>query len=626
MFLNAAAERFTDRTHSQRAFEGRIALALMLDPSKPQISPTEVPGLLHLPMMPQARPFNLLHAKVAVLAFRHEMDVSQWCLRLIVSTGNWTMDTLNQSLDLAWTVELSSEDVNKKTKSLAQTSADVAAAWDMIAWLTKLFDTRVLDARRPDRKESSSRSAANCLETWVESARKFSRGAAPQFFDNRTRSLLDALPKKIGRHTNKVARNYLAMGSGFYDSACVSGEVPRVLKQITDKLKSDNLLTRKPEVDVFVNPKSCQSIAGSVTAIHKIGWTVREAWQPPLFNPNVPRSLHAKFLFSFNYRAGSSRCNSGWLYLGSGNLTHPGFTQKMSPSGGNLEAGVVINAEVLQWDEKNKVVKPPLLPIQQNTDLRDQVAGLEAGADMPPPEDVFIAPPISYLFWRSAASGGWLTTSDESVQAYEVLDASDAPCHRDAQHGLRWLGSMPRQVRVRWQFGDESRHALVAVIDEMGRLAATSMPSLDLEEAWSQLANFPMPPDDEDITGDGGTVSGATGGGEMVHQPATARYPVREMMQLIENIATKQTAVQSFDWSMWCTRLEQCLIQAKESVVLKEFCELRLNPLSPLWHRPFRPEYALDGSTPEGEMYEQTLKMIETAWGVVEFAKLGESK
>ncbi|MGA2255581.1 MAG: hypothetical protein ABSG53_13030, partial [Thermoguttaceae bacterium] len=76
-FLNDAVERFSRRTQAQRAYEGRIRLALMLDPSAPQIGPVEVPGVLHLPLIGQ-RPFRLLHAKVAMLGFRHLSDGKQW--------------------------------------------------------------------------------------------------------------------------------------------------------------------------------------------------------------------------------------------------------------------------------------------------------------------------------------------------------------------------------------------------------------------------------------------------------------------------------------------------------------------------------------------------------------------
>ena len=84
------------------------------------------------------------------------------------------------------------------------------------------------------------------------------------------------------------------------------------------------------------------------------------------------------------------------------------------------------------------------------------------------------------------------------------------------------------------------------------------------------------------------------------------------MMQLIENIAAKQTSVSRADWVTWCTRLEQCLIQATGSKVLEGFLKLDLNPLSPLWHSPFRPAFASTSETEEGLRYESVLKPVRS--------------
>lgn len=69
-FLEDAAERFSGLTKAQREHQGRILLAVLLDPGNPQILPSAVPAVLHLPIKSSPLPFLLLHAKVAVLAFR----------------------------------------------------------------------------------------------------------------------------------------------------------------------------------------------------------------------------------------------------------------------------------------------------------------------------------------------------------------------------------------------------------------------------------------------------------------------------------------------------------------------------------------------------------------------------
>jgi hypothetical protein len=98
------------------------------------------------------------------------------------------------------------------------------------------------------------------------------------------------------------------------------------------------------------------------------------------------------------------------------------------------------------------------------------------------------------------------------------------------------------------------------------------------------------------------------------------------MMQLVENIAAKQISISKADWVTWCTRLEQCLIQAAGSKVLEEFLNLNLNPLSPLWHCPFRPAFAATSETAEGLRYEGVLKRVETAWNVADLSRFGDQK
>jgi hypothetical protein len=105
-----------------------------------------------------------------------------------------------------------------------------------------------------------------------------------------------------------------------------------------------------------------------------------------------------------------------------------------------------------------------------------------------------------------------------------------------------------------------------------------------------------------------------------------ARYPVRQMMELVENIATKQTAIDKMDWPLWCLRLEQTLAQAVDSEPVKYFREkLALNPLSPLRHESFLPEFAEDEKSDHWILYEATLTRIECCWGVAVLQPIGGS-
>ena len=636
-FLNDAAERFTRQTKSQRAYEGVIALAMMLDPGNPQI--VEAPGVRHLPIKAiDKKPFTLLHAKVAILGFRHESEPGLWHLRLIVSTGNWTRETLEKSLDLAWRIDITSEDIEGNvTDKLKLHCADIKAAWNLLKWLSGFFNLSVLNPNYPGKLNSELCNAKNTIQTWIDKVSLIGNEVKSRFIDNREESLCKQLPKKIRQVATPVRRNYLGMGSGFYESS-TEDKVPLVLKGIVDSLRNDNLLTVKPEIDIFVNPLACQAVANSLKALSAAGFTVRPAGQPSdLFgNHTLKRSLHAKFIFSANCRENSNYCNSPWLYLGSGNLTGPGFTNQISPAGGNLEAGVVFAAENLYWEKKRNISPDEwicnILPLQWESDVASLSSPLTAGAEMPEREIQFVSPPVAWMIWYPNNEMSYLKAPDGEQVVFDVLNSNEQICEPDSNGNFLWKSGKPRHVTLRWQMNGKPQLAAVPVLDEFGRLAATDLPQVDLDEVWWLLANFPVPPEDEELTpSDYQLIPSdiiSTDLSDFAHSgsflTSKANYPIRTMMKLIENIAAKQTAVMKDDWVTWCTRLEQSLMQVKKnSTILNFFMELGVNPLSPLREAPFRPCFAEDDTTDEGKRYESVLERVESEWNFTSLSNIG---
>jgi hypothetical protein len=421
------------------------------------------------------------------------------------------------------------------------------------------------------------------------------------------------------------------MGSGFYEAPTGSSEVPGVLLEIAEALQDEGLLTGNPEVDVYVNPRACQAVAPALPAFAERGWTVRRAYKhEDYFGEGTDRSLHAKFLLSGNDSGRSNKCSSPWIYLGSANLTAAGFTRAMSREGGNLEAGIVPGTEVLYWSQTKayppELVLPNLLPVRwEEEDILVDETMLACGPEFTVTETLCVAPPISCLFWRPAEEGGILTPPDGQTATIEVMNESGEPCRYNSRGGFRWTGGRPRLVRVRWtgEKGQEEQD-VVPVLDEFGRVAATSLRAIGIDEAWQQLDSFPMAPEDLD---DELTDSRVPGNGiphdELAHSGGSGVYPVRGMMQLVERVALRQTTVGKPDWIAWCIRLEQTLARAGRSGALQEFMTLGINPLSPLRHAPFRPAFAETDSSPEGARYEAALSRVEACWGVDGFAAIG---
>lgn len=632
-FMNLAAERFTRQTQGQRAHGGKAALALLLDPGNPHLKFRDVPSVVHLAINNLAKkPFVLLHAKVAILGFRHPMDASQWLLRLIVSTGNWTRQTLEESLDLAWCVEVSSDDLVNPNDSTLQACADFKAAAEMFDWLMPHFDSRLLAATAKDAATDPASLSKGIFDSWLLRVTSKGKQLKPRFITSIKAPLLNQLPELVNNTGAASSRNYLAMGSGFYETANKGKVVPDVVEKIVALLKNENLLTESAELDIFVNQDACQAVATCLKGLDDGGFSVRVAHAPEkLFGKDRKRFLHAKFIFSANYRANSNNCINAWLYLGSGNLTGPGFTSKASKNGGNLEAGVTFSPQGLQWEaqvgQDTPALVTDLLPIQWETTVSG-AEDLKTGSDMEVRVEQYIAAPVAWLRWCEDAAARWLQVPDlpdRETQPFTVLDDTGAAQPADEQQRVLWSAPRPREVTIAWTDDGEARRTIVPVVDEYGRIAGAALPKLELDQAWWELANFPLPPEEDES--DDQEQDSHTDTSPPSRRPksnaAAATYPIRRMMELVENIADKQTRLLEADWTAWCVRLEQCLLQVTESQVLAAFKQLDINPLSPLWHTPFRPDFAQNGDLPAGKCYEAVLQQVEHAWGVTEMKKLG---
>ncbi|MDR7225227.1 hypothetical protein [Aminobacter aminovorans] len=631
-FLNTAADLFTGQSKRARACEGGIALAVMLDPGGPQISLAEAPGVLHMPLRTAHLPFRLMHAKVAILGFRHKRLADQWVLRLVVSTGNWTRQTVEESLDLVWRIDVESRDLQKQAdEDVRQRCSDFAAAWDMLRWLQGHYDHRALEFTKQPFPNT-----IDAVESWLRQTTAGRKSLPqPRFMDSRKASFLDQLPARVATiGGGQKKRNCLVMASGFFEEAGKIGAVPAVLDRIVHRLKDAGHLTILPWIGVIVNPLACQAVAGASEAIAKEGWTVLKPGKPDCFDKRHPGHLHAKFIFSANHRSESNNCTSAWLYLGSGNLTPPGFIERMDATKGNLEAGVVIAPEGLKWQsdgcDKPEDAVTNRLPIDWGSEITTTTE-LQSGAGMPERNPPFMGAPVACLRWeaRAAGPGGWLAPLGEVVelaQAFDVIDAGN-PCKRDVDGRFIWPNGQPRQVPVRWRDSGGEHKILVPVGDASGRLAVGELPPIDMEDALLQLGAFPIAPlDDEPQSDENGdlTYGGSQqASGQRSLAGGPRNYAIRDMMRLVEVIAARQTVLEKADWARWCTRLESILGQIAENSIISAFRQMEVNPLGPLWHAPFRPAFAETAASEEGARYEAVLDRIEIIWKLRGLARLG---
>lgn len=617
-FFNDALEKFTLNIQAQRAREGSGSLALMLDPNHPQISMTNCYGLLHLPLKREtSKSFNLLHAKVAILLFKG-IETDDYSARLIVSTGNWTRQTLEDSLDLVWSIDLAFDQPDE------QNSTDFAAAYRFLTHTLSHFDSHIFNASNAQGAVSVTQSRFEQFHQLLDSV-KAVEGFKPRFFDNRQASLLSQLAGQVEIHAGSKKRNYLALGSGFYQGGEETGEVPSVIADIHSELSNHGLLTKSAEKDIVVNPQGCQAIAANLESLQEAGWGVLSAYDPVYKNNPAARDLHAKFIFSAKKVADQDECKRPWIYLGSGNLTGPGFDQKASPSGGNLEAGVIFAPQGLTWfDGEPETCISNKLPLSKEKGryLEDSTS-LAVGSDMQEHDSLYIASPIAYFCIEETRDDRFVLKPNAPLTSdLTFADVAPEKYERVNEQELHWFDKQPRQLTLCWQHNGTEHKELIPVIDEYGRIAASELPELDLDDAWHVFSSFPLLPADEGEEGVGERDMGEMSQTDSVASPKKSYY-INRMMSLIELIAEKQTSVPQKDWSQWCTRLEQTFEQLKSDEIFAFFKALKINPLSPLRETPFRPEYAENAGTDEGYSYDLLLERLEKKLGLETLAKLG---
>ncbi|MBQ0945890.1 hypothetical protein KAK07_21290 [Ideonella sp. 4Y16] len=619
-FMVDATDRFTLTTRHQRAASGRVVLALVLDPGQPRLAWGDVPGVVHLPVYAaDALPFNLLHAKVALLGFRCEDAEPGWRLRLIVSTGNWTTQTVEESLDMAWCVEVDHAELQEPDDDARLRCADIAAAADLLIWLRRYFDQRLLVAS-VRQSDGPTLALIAGLDDGAAACARVGSGVKPRFLDSRALSLLDQLPDWVAHHAGAKRRSHLVMGSGFYEGHANPDALPSVPAGIVTTLRRNSLLTKTSRVELVVNESGCQAIAASREAIASEGWGLL----PPsraehLFGADHKRTLHAKFIISWNPSPSNPNlCTSGWLYLGSGNLTNPGFCKAAISKAGNLEAGVVLATGDLALmpdrrdPERSSIAH--LLPFEPGSALSD-AAVLAAGAEMPERPPAWVAPLVAFLQWQPGPAAPRLFTTDPVPAGIELLDPQGQPCSSEAGAWIWPDPVCPPQACLRCPGQPET---WIPVIDEFGRIAPVPLPAMDVQDITSALGAYPAAPEDASPDDDehlDGPLSARPGAPETAASGA-GQYATRQMMQLIDTIARRQVLIPAADWRAWCLRLEQLMILAKDSDTVQRFKRLPFHPLQPLTDDSFRPEHALAGSTGAAQAYLEALHRIAQAWGL----------
>lgn len=553
-----------------RTFSGdgsRPRLAVFIHPTAAAV--TDVPGVAWIHF--GRRPFRLLHAKVALLGFR---GPAGYCVRLAVSTGNWTAEPLTTSIDMFWCAELAGGAHDP------QVVADIVAADSLFGWLRGHCDDALLrqsfDGTLPD---ESFREAIGALPA---------SPLAPRFVDTRIRTMRSQVLEKLtgGR------KGHLVIGSGFYEGND-DEEREGLIESLRTELIRNKRLAKNAELDLVLNPDSCQGLHTQAARLVEIGWRLRKPGSR--HDEHKQASLHAKFLFLAKH-AGSGEIGSAQIYIGSANFSRMGF--ESAGESGNLEAGVVITPDpALNWRRNARNGIRDFLPGDFDTEV--ELTTLAIGAAFDPPPDPPPPPPVAFVEWAD----GRLNAPDDCEVAVKIVRSDEDPVALPCD----WPAPPPAFVALHptgWKVPVRADGALV--------VPKAVRPCLeDILAGIGRFPAFAIGADEDEEEGEGyyREAFGAVHGNA---DHAARAYPVRQMMRLITHLAEAQKLVDQRDWQRWCRELRQDLpgLADTEPSMIAPFVAAGANPLRALVDAEFLP-----AGVDAGRL-EAALCHIENAWGL----------
>ena len=389
--------------------------------------------------------------------------------------------------------------------------------------------------------------------------------------------------KHEGAYRRRRRADRLILGSGYFEAEGDGGAgLPERLRK---SLVTEKLLRKSAELDLFLNPLSCQGLAVRAPALTDAGWNLR---RPTSALHGEDGRLHAKFVL---LASGQDEA-VGRAYIGSGNLSRNGF-EMAANAGGNLEAGVVVDLpRGLKWRSRknSKGGLAALLPIQFNDTVT--LSALQSGSGFVPPEAPASLPLVSWLIWQDDE----LSTPGGIIVDVVGPDGTSVPTP------CAWPAPAPAIVTL--SHGDWRLPVIAG-----GVLVVPRPTEMTVEDVLASLGSFPEPMDADQSD------DGPEGGEPLVEAsdspelpPAT--YAIRRMMGLLVRLGETQANIQPRDWPRWCRELRQnlCAICAQEQPMIEFFRDALANPLPALVDPRMCPVGA------DLKLLEQSLKAVAQEW------------
>jgi len=626
-FMDSVLEQFSGLNRNQRKYSGHMSIALFLDAHNKPIH--SLPGLYNPWPNKQStwKNISLMHAKVALLGFGESAKGKPDYYRLIVSTGNWTKEAVNNSINLVWYCDydtVSKEDQKQNAKDISET----------VTFWQQLTGTNKGNGNYYQIAENVKKHIDFFLNVASNAIIPPQRGYSSQFISNLLNGKADKIAKyfeadSMGAQVLKqfcdseIRRNFIICGSGFFEQADpkitkANGlkPEPEVIHKIIGYLKN-KILTRDPIQWLVINPQSSGAAGQWIKSIEPddLVWILGRPKHPEF--QKTPYPFHAKYVFIANYKDADSieSITSGLLYIGSGNLSKQGFI--LGPrNGGNIEAGVVVETE--KYDSiKNFCILLGIDPenILKAKDIPDQVDGEESEQDR---SEFQNPPPIASCVWNPTTSkltfqwadSDWVdvTLHDQSVlspnQTELLIDRKDC----DFSSGVK-LNAKQNGKCCEW---------IIPVFAENGNSCSPPLRPKSGQEIIDALYSFPATSyEDEDDDMDNDEGDGIIYNGSITQKEDFSelrdeldRFPLHLATSLVEAIAARNQQIREGQLPDWIEHFRRILIDEMKPEIKKKLIALGIDILNPLLETAgFAPEKP-------NKDYKKAIQEIIDNWGL----------
>lgn len=582
-FIDRVLEHFTGRSKRARESEPGPYLFLLLDRASAKPSSNNVPGVTCLDYNdrePLWQKIDVMHAKVALLCFGRARTGPVECVRLIVSTGNWTEESSRNQIELVWACDL---DLSNITDIQArQAMLDLSAAAEFFKSLCLLYHLKPWQEKienifnsvpsRPSNGRLQSSRFVSTLDITSQASTRESTG--------------EPLLNQVCSGINKTARNFIVCGSGFFEQSKGNNSSPELLELLLKRLRADGNLTSSlchENQILIINPTHCGQVADWLkgSAGKPSDWTVLQARDTAENN----RGLHAKFLFLASRRRDS--LSNGFCYIGSGNLSLKGFNSAPSINrSGNVEAGVCLEVgEIISMDTVKECmpwgveIAPDAIPAQEP--LSEEDPAIEFAPSCPVScfrcnrGETFI---IEWIIERACI----LMNGQELINL--TPDQTDIKLPAPLA-----LSPYATVCEGKWKW-------VVPILDAAGNLPRRAISFQNWDDLLGYLDNFSSNQagddlfEDSDNENDRDPLLIMTSNNTIADIDGVWReYPAHRAMQLIEKISERNQQISQYRLPDWADTLRRIFNEAIPPDQKTAWQELQVNFLSVLKRKHFAP-------------------------------------